>query len=440
MTKLGDILGINARSSDYLRLNKKEAREKADDKLLTKKMLRKAKIPHPKLLGVVSNMVEVERFDWLSLAGGFVIKPVQGLEGGGILLIKKQAKYAGEWLKVEGGKVGVADLKFHVMDILEGRYSRNDIPDSAMIEERVKTHPKFRKISTGGAPDVRVIVYNRVPIMAMLRLPTEESLGKANLHQGALGLGIDIATGITTYGVYKGRRIRYLPGGEKKVNGITVPEWNKVLKYAVKTQRVSKLGYVAVDMLIDKEKGPLVLELNDQPGLSIQLANWAGLRRRLNRVEGLDVGLTKKGIMVARALFASPFVKRVKNLPGEKQTVGIFETANIRLSKKKRQEVPAKIDTGAFGTSIDRELACDLGLLQKKNVLWEKKYKSSLGEQTRTVVKLVFWLRGKKVSTRASLTNRHGLRRKLLIGRRDLRDFVVNPARFKPRDAGGKII
>ena len=440
MIELKNILGINARSAEFLRLNKKRYRKRADDKLVTKRMLKRRGIPHPELLGRLSSMVEIEAFDWMSLPGSFVIKPVQGLEGGGIILVKKRAKYAGEWILVGGGKVGVEDLKIHARDIVEGRFSRNNIPDQVMIEERVKLHPKFRKISKGGAPDVRVIVYNRVPIMAMLRLPTEESEGKANLHQGALGLGIDMATGITTYGVYKGKRLKRFPGTEKKVNGITVPNWDKILRMAVRTQIFSKLGYVAVDILIDEEKGPMVLELNDQPGLSIQVANRAGLRRRLNRVEGLKVESSRQGVKIAKALFASSFVKRVKMLPGEKQKVGIFETVKIRVGKKERVEVEAKIDTGAYSTSIDGELAEEFGLLDKDNVLWEKWYKSSLGRQKRTVIKLTFWMRRKKVETRASITDRSGLRKKLLIGRRDLRDFAVMPGKFKPRDSEGKII
>ncbi len=347
------------------------------------------------------------------------------------MLIKRPARLAGEWILVGGKRVTTVDLKLHSMDIVEGRYSRNNIPDVAMIEERVEIHRKFKKISSGGAPDIRVIVYNRVPIMAMLRLPTEESEGRANLHQGAIGLGIDIATGITTYGVYKEQRLLYFPGTQKKVNGITVPEWNKVLRMAVDTQIASELGYLAIDMLIDPELGPLVLELNDQPGLSIQIANRSGLKRRLNRVEGLTVEDAKKGVKVAKALFASSFVRQVKSLPGGKTRVGIFEIAEVKVGRRNRYAIETKIDTGAYGSSIDRSIAKELGLLVKENVLWEKRFKSSLGIQVRTVIKLVFWLKGRRVVTRASVTNRNGMRKKLLIGRRDLRDFVVNPGKFK---------
>jgi len=110
-------------------------------------------------------------------------------------------------------------------------------------------------------------------------------------------------------------------------------------------------------------------------------------------------------------LFASGFVKRIITIPGEKQEVGIFEVAKIKIGKKKSVEVEAKIDTGAYSTSIDKGLAEELGLLEKDNVLWEKMYKSSLGSQKRVVIRLIFWLRGKRVATRASVVNRSGLRK-----------------------------
>jgi len=435
MARLNDILGINARSADYLAFNKKSARNKADDKVLTKMMLKKARVPHPRLLGILKNTGDVRDFNWskLSLAEGFAIKPVQGFGGQGIILIKRPAKEEGKFWTVDDKKVGVEDLKLHAQDIVEGKYSHNNLPDKAMIEERIKIHPKFKKLAVGGAPDVRVIVFNKVPVMAMLRLPTEESSGKANLHQGAIGLGIDIATGITTHGVYKNEPVKYFPDTNKKVNGISIPHWNKILLMAVKTQVVSKLKYLSVDMLIDEEKGPVVLELNDQPGLSIQLANMTGLKRRLERVEGLEVDDAEKGVKIGKSLFASKFANRVKFAGEEKPVVGIFERVYIRNGKKKWIEVQAKIDTGARSTSIDQSLALELGLLTPENVLWTKKVKNSLGIEERTLIALTMKLKNRVIRTRANLTNRTQLRRQFLIGRRDLKDFVVDPGLIKIR-------
>lgn len=433
MPKLSDILGINARSADYLSFNRKNARKRADDKVLTKRMLRKAKVAHPRLLGILHDGAGVRKFKWNKLKEGFAVKPVQGFGGQGILLIKRPAKEEGYFWTVNGEKIGMDEIKIHALDIVEGKYSHNNLPDTAMIEERIKIHPKFKKLAVGGAPDVRVIVYNKIPVMAMLRLPTEESNGKANLHQGAIGLGIDIATGITTHGVYKDKSVKFFPDTNQKINGIRVPYWNKIMRMAVETQIVSKLNYLSVDMLIDEEKGPVVLELNDQPGLSIQLANMAGLRRRLERVEGLEVDEAEKGVKIAKALFASKFANRVKFTGEEKPVVGIFEKVEIRNGKKKMVEISAKIDTGAKSTSIDQSLALELGLLTPENVLWTKKVKNSLGTEERTLIALTIKLKGKVIKTRANLTERSHLRRQLLIGRRDLRDFVVDPGLVKLR-------
>ncbi|MRR31196.1 alpha-L-glutamate ligase-like protein, partial [bacterium] len=45
------------------------------------------------------------------------------------------------------------------------------------------------------------------------------------------------------------------------------------------------LGYLGVDLVIDRDRGPLLLELNARPGLAIQLANRHGLRTRLDQVD-----------------------------------------------------------------------------------------------------------------------------------------------------------
>lgn len=434
MAQARDILGINARSSFYLDLNKKQSRKIADSKLLTKQFLAKYKIPQPKLLGLLGSVTETANFDWLSLQDGFVIKPVEGLGGEGILVIKKASKKEGEWLLMDGGKLNLADLKLHARDIVEGRFSRNNLPDKALVEERVKIHPKFAKIAVGGTPDVRVIVFNRVPVMAMLRVPTAQSHGKSNLHQGAIGLGVDIATGITTYGIHKDGRIRFFPNTDKKVNGLTIPNWTAVLEAAVKIQfKRPGLAYYGCDILIDREKGPMVIEINDQPGLSIQLANQAGLKRRLERVEGLEIDTVEKGVKVAKALFAAKFARRVGAIAGEKQVVGIFEKVSLKPHKGKRVEIKVKIDTGARSSSIDESLAEELGLLLPEHVLWEKRYKSSLGTEVRKVIEADFKLKGKRVKAKTSITHRHGLRRRMIIGRRDLRDFLIDPSLVRLR-------
>ena len=321
----------------------------------------------------------------------------------------------------------VEDLKTHILDILEGAYNMSNAPDIAYIEEFVGRHKAFRKYAYRGTPDIRIIVFNKVPVMAMLRLPTSLSGGRANLHQGALGVGVDIATGITTKAILYNKPIRLKPGSKRKLHGIKIPNWNLVLQLAIECSEATGLNYLGADVVLHPEKGPMVLELNYQPGLSIQLANEAGLRKRLDRVEDLQIRDAEHGVKVAKALFAGPFSDRVKAEEGIK-TVDVFETIRIKSKKtKKKVSVAAKLDTGAWRTSIDRELAQELGLLEEDNILWHKKVKSSLGDEKRPVINLSFWLAGRKFNTPASVAKRLSLKFPVIIGRKNLKGLLINP-------------
>ncbi|MCX6724550.1 MAG: hypothetical protein NTV20_00405 [Candidatus Shapirobacteria bacterium] len=150
-------------------------------------------------------------FSWETLPDNFVLKSSKGFGGQGIMMIKRKAKWAGEWYLMDSSLVTTQDLRFHALEILSGRFSLHNGSDVAFIEERIKIQRIFAKYVWHGAPDIRVIVFNKVPVAAMLRLPTRESRGKSNLHQGAIGVGVDLATGITTHGVLDGRFIKFIP-------------------------------------------------------------------------------------------------------------------------------------------------------------------------------------------------------------------------------------
>lgn len=206
--KIRDVLGLNSRNHLYTSVyNTRKAKITANSKLLTKKILREAKVRVPETYSVINSMEALENFDFLKLPPDFVVKPNNGLGGQGIIVIEKRGEYAGEWIDSTGELWRVDDLRLHMADILAGRYSMDDVSDIAYIEERVRVHPVFSKYSYHGTPDIRVIVFNKIPIMSYVRLPTEESGGRANLFQGAAAVGIDIATGITTYGIHHAKSI-----------------------------------------------------------------------------------------------------------------------------------------------------------------------------------------------------------------------------------------
>lgn len=434
----------NERNGVYLKKNNSKGRGLADSKWRTKKVLMKAGVNVPKLIARFKTEKDIENFDWLGLDGNFVVKPITGYGGDGVIVVRKRGKWAGEWRKMDGEVIGLADLKLHCQAILSGKYSLHGMKDGVILEERIKIHPKFLSLTRTGTPDVRVIVYNWVPIMAMLRIPTEESGGKSNLQQGALGLGLDMATGITTYGVSgKSELITRIFDYKKKkmikVNGVKIPYWREILETAVKCQEaIPDLGFMGVDVVLDKEKGPMVLEVNARPGLSIQLCNKAGLKQRLNRVEGIKIKNIDHGVDLAKYLFAEDFWAKVEAKKKDSVVVvNPLEIVKIRMGpemvkktknkKKRRVEVRAKVDTGAFRSSIDEKLASDLGLLVDENVIYYRHYRSALGKsKRRPVINLTFWLKGKRIKTVVSVANRDKLRTKFLIGRKDLKDVLVS--------------
>lgn len=423
-----DILGLNARSQQFsYNYNTSKAKKVASSKLRTKRYLLRAGIPIPELYAKFFKFEDVLNFDWSILPSAFALKPNRGLGGEGIVVVKKKSRDGLGWITTQRKKVTREDMQLHIMDILEGAFSMGNVPDWAYIEEYVGRHKAFKKYAYRGTPDVRVIVFNKVPVMAMLRLPTKESGGRANLHQGAIGVGVDIATGITTRAILNGKLIKYKPDTKRKLHGIKIPNWTKILDISSKAQEISGLGFLGVDVILHPTKGPMILELNSQPGLSIQMANGSGLKRRLMKVEDLKVRDVEHGVKISKALFAGPFADRVRAEEGIK-TINVFEDIKIKnMNTNEKVVVGAKIDTGAWRSSIDKGLAEELGLLEESNILWEKQVRSSLGKIKRPIINLTFWLAGRKIETAAGVANRKHLRKKVIIGRKDIKGFLVRP-------------
>lgn len=414
------ILGMNARNYLYLRrFNTARAKAMADDKLVTKRRLVSAGIPTTKLIKVFRTPKSVRSFDWKTLPEQFVLKPARGYGGEGILVVTHWNGVMG--VDTQGDDVSVLELESAIFDILDGAHSLNSLPDVAFIEDKVEPVTNFRKVSGGGVLDIRVIVCNRVPVMAMLRLPTYSSRGKANLHMGAIGVGIDLRTGITTRGYSGSHTVSYIPGTKQKVRGMKIPGWDNILDIATRSQEVSKLGYAGIDIVLDERYGPLVLEVNARPGLTIQMANGESLRTRLERVDSLQVTSVKRGIDIAKELFAEPVLAEI---PTDNHILQVIEKVTLIGTNGKKKTVEAKIDTGAYRTAIDSSLVQLLAL----PVMDEKVHvRSGAGQHLRKTVEVAFKLRGKTVTTTASFLNRKHMRYSVIVGRRDLKGFLVDP-------------
>ena len=422
MPQARDILGMNARNQLFSSLNPPSARSFATSKYATKLLLDSKNIPVPQIYGLLATMEDVSDFDWLSLEKNFVIKPTNGSAGKGIVAFKKKIA-ADTWIDALGGTWTLEDIKLHCSDILEGQYSTWGAQHNIIVEERIITHPTIAKFCQKGTPDLRIIVYNQVPIMAMLRLPTIASEGRANLHQGAIGVGVDMASGITTHAISgKGEPIQFLPDTKKKLNGIKVPFWKKSLTTAVEAADAAHLYYAGIDLFVHPEKGPLVVELNANPGLSIQIANQAGLRRRLERVRDLRVLNAEHGVRIGRALFAETFADKIISKEGL-LLVNPREKIIVVSEAKEKIETPALMHTGRFRSAISKTLAQDLGLLDPEDLLW---FQQETKEGIAPVVETDIEIKGRKMTTAMVVSKRlNKTKHKIEIGRRDLGGFLV---------------
>ena len=426
------ILGINARNQKYLRTSRR-SRRILDSKLLTKETLKKAKLPVLDTIALVKTRKELLDFNWECLPDTFALKPNRGFGGEGIWVVygKKKKTIEPIWIKSSGVLLTKKEIESHILDILDGNFSMFSLPDAAFFEERVKITRELKPYSWKGIPDIRIVVFEGIPVMAMLRLSTKESKGRANLHQGAIGVGIDLATGFTTSAVYRQRIIDYYPGTKYLLRGIKIPCFKEMLDLSILTQSTVKMRFLGVDVAIDREKGPVILELNVRPGLSIQMANLAGLEKRLKRIEGLKLKSKKRGVRLAQDLFGENeeeteevFGKKVLG-PIEKVSIG-FQKNNKRAEES--YKTLAKIDTGAWRTSISFEIAKKLNIEETSEI---RRVKSSLGEEIRTIVPLSFILGGEKIETEVFLADRSQMKYEMIIGRRDLGNFIIDPFKTK---------
>lgn len=295
--KQAGVVGINARNARYvLQENPRRLYPLVDDKILCKARLKAHGIAVPDQLGVVRGQYQSGALARrLRTLDAFAVKPATGTGGDGVLVTL--GRRGGDWISPGGRLLTISDIQYHVSGILAGMYSLGGQLDSALIEALVRTDPALHPIAPEGVPDIRVIVFRGVPVMAMMRLPTRRSGGKANLHQGAIGAGIEMTSGLTLSAVMQSDIVEQHPDTGESVTGFRVPGWPELVRLSARCFDAVPLGYLGVDMVIDETHGPLVLELNARPGLAIQIANREGLQHRLNFIERLE---NPEGLSVER--------------------------------------------------------------------------------------------------------------------------------------------
>jgi alpha-L-glutamate ligase-like protein len=279
------ILGMNRRNAACILDHNPRARfPLVDDKLRLRDLCSRIGVPTPEVYGEIAYH---SMLSWLPRHLGdrddFVIKPNRGSAGRGVLVVV--GRVGPTYVRHNGERLRLEQVRQHLSDILSGMYSLGGRPDKAVLQQRVRLHPAFAPVAYKGIPDMRVVLYRNEPAMAMLRLPTRASNGRANLHQGGIGTGIDLASGVTHHAVLRNRFVERHPDTQVPVVGMQVPFWDEVLDMSRRVAEAVGLGYIGVDIVVDADRGPLVLEANARPGLAIQIANGRGLRPRLAEID-----------------------------------------------------------------------------------------------------------------------------------------------------------
>ncbi len=272
----GDILGINRRNLDLVFADFEPGKFRdLDDKLAAKELMERAGVKVPQTLGWVSSQMEMATLDnLLAEQDSLVLKPSNGFGGKGIVILRKNE--AGSWTKARGGEISSEEIRRHAADILSGIFSLDESEDTVICEELIIPHPFFSKLGPEGLCDVRIILEKHVPLQAMCRVPTTLSDGKANLHGGGVGLGVNLDDGLVNGAMVGDLRITKHPDTKLPVLGLQLPDWEECLALAVAASRTVEVDYLGVDIVVDGKRGPLVLEINARPGLAIQIANAQG--------------------------------------------------------------------------------------------------------------------------------------------------------------------
>jgi len=331
------ILGNNARNLLYIKkFNDKKAIRLANNKLETKNFLSERGIPFAKTYWIISNRNELYDFDFSYLPKKtFVIKPNQWSKWEWILIVKNVTKKEmiynnknnniinkfekrrtrhipyktipnnkSEIYHIWNREINDPTFRRYLLDIIDWKYSMTMWNDKVIIEEKLNPWELFKDFCERWLADIRVVVFNLVPIATMIRVPTKYSGGKANLAQWWLGLGIDIGSGKITSMSRKNKiYTRKFPKEFAHFFGKQIPYRKDILFLSSKAQYYVNLGYLALDRVITNE-WPKLLEINARAGLEVQKVTNTPLEKILWKIEDLKIQDPEKWVEIAKTLFS----------------------------------------------------------------------------------------------------------------------------------------
>jgi len=331
------VLGINARNLSYIKkFNWKKEIRLANDKLATKKFLSERWIPFAKTYEVIKDRKQLFDVDFSKLPSqDFVIKPNRWSKGKWIYVVKylwninnikeDQPKNSFEKVKFKFHKIvdkfqnmpnfpykykiwenviSDNELRRYILDDLDWKNSMTNGNDKVIVEEKLVPGDTFKEFCKFWLADMRIIVFNLVPVWAMVRIPTEKSGGKANLAAGGIWAWIDIWTWIikSVYVNHKSYTNKF-PAEYKHLKWIKIPYWDDILLWSSKIQYFVNLWYLALDWVITDD-GPKLLEINARAGLELQNITWVKLAKVLDKISDLKIKYPEKWVEIAKTLFS----------------------------------------------------------------------------------------------------------------------------------------
>ncbi len=405
------LLWQNARNLKYIKWgNFAVSKKLADSKLSTKKFLAGHKVAVPATLWIIKKHAQIRVEDIAAYEPPFVVKPNNGYGWKGILIIDE---LNAQWNFVTNSwdVYSPEKLAEHFTYVLDGFYSLSGWRDTVLIEKKIVLTNEIELLWKYGLPDIRVVAYNMVPVMAMIRIPTAESDGKANIHGGACAAGIDIWSGRITYISKWGKIVKSVPG-IWDIRGTIIPEWDKILSLAVQVQQATGIKFLGCDVVLDERDGPLLLEINLRPWLEIQNVNLAPLGTRLDKVEWVEVNSVEKWVRVGRDLFSGDIEEKITSLSWKK-VVGSREYLKIFYDDKTLNYI-ADIHIVNGDSFMSPDFAKDI-------------LKMDLGEKTRVRLECeILW-----VPKSVNFKIKPGIEENLILGKNSLKSFLIDPFKYK---------
>lgn len=323
------ILGMNARNLDYIKkFNPKKGIRLANDKHKSKQFLSDRWIPVPKTYDLITNRKDLYQYDFSTIpADEFIVKPTQWSRWRWIYRVKPldqhpewhgyldvswsrfdkffgaESPYTDQRYKVSGEIIHDNALRRYMVDILDGKNSMNRWNDRILLEELIVPWSGFELFCEHGLADIRVIVFNLVPVAAMLRVPTQMSGGTANLDRWGLWLWVNVSTG-KVQSMFQHDKIYKddFPEEFAAFQDKQISYRSDILLYSSKIQYFANLWYLALDRVITDE-WPKILEINARAGLKFQLAGALPIKHRLNKIKDMKIVDPEKGVEIAKTLF-----------------------------------------------------------------------------------------------------------------------------------------